>query len=273
MAYIGRSPQYGVFHRQTLTPDGLETTYALDYGVASASSMLVSVGGVLQQPDTAYSIQTGGTEIVFSEAPDNGAETFIVYLGEKIDVPEVPDGSITTVKLAATGVTANTYGGSSQIPVITIGVDGRVTAAANTSITLGSMATQDSSSVTITGGTIVGLTNLAGANATFTGNVDSGGIVTAVDFNSTSDITLKENIQPISNPLEVLNQMHGIQFNWKSSGARSYGLSAQEVENVLPDIVKERTDGYKGINYSNIIAFLIEAIKDLNTQVQQLKNK
>lgn len=144
-------------------------------------------------------------------------------------------------------------------------------ATARTSLGLGTISTQDSTSVAITGGTITGLSNLTGANATFSGNISSGGIVSAVDFNSTSDIALKDNIQPITNPLDIINRLNGIQFDWKSNGSHAYGLSAQDVEKVLPDIVKSRDDGNKGINYINIIAFLIEAVKELSSEIKQLK--
>lgn len=143
MAYIGRSPQFGAFQTQTITPNGSQSTFTLDYGVGSEASILVSVGGVLQEPIAAYTLASGGDQIVFSEPPSSLANVFITFLGEKYLVPTVPDASITAAKLNTTGVTANTYGGSSQIPVITITADGRITAAANTAITLGFLATLD----------------------------------------------------------------------------------------------------------------------------------
>ena len=54
MAYIGRDPQYGAFEKQALTADGSTTTFTLDYTVGSASSILVSVAGVHQEPETAW---------------------------------------------------------------------------------------------------------------------------------------------------------------------------------------------------------------------------
>ena len=63
------------------------------------------------------------------------------------------------------------------------------------------------------------------------------GTITAGDFNSTSDAALKMNINPIDNALEMLNEITGVTFDWKSSEKSSAGVLAQDVENVLPSIV------------------------------------
>ena len=69
MAYIGRDPQYGAFEKQSLTADGSTTTFTLDYTIGSSSSILVSVAGVHQEPETAYNLATNGTQITFTAAP------------------------------------------------------------------------------------------------------------------------------------------------------------------------------------------------------------
>lgn len=101
----------------------------------------------------------------------------------------------------------------------------------------------------------------------------STGLLTSTDYNSSSDVTLKDNIEPITNPLDILSQITGYSFTWKDSGEKSLGLSAQEVEKILPEVVKNRPDGTKGINYLNFIAILIESIKHLKQEVQMLKDK
>ena len=60
MAYIGRTPEYGAFEKQSLTADGSTTTFSLNYTVGSSSSIIVSVAGVLQEPESAYNIASGG---------------------------------------------------------------------------------------------------------------------------------------------------------------------------------------------------------------------
>ena len=99
----------------------------------------------------------------------------------------------------------------------------------------------------------------------------STGLLTSTDYNSSSDMTLKQDITLINNPLDIISQLTGFGFTWKDSKQKAYGLSAQEVEKVIPEIVKDRPDGTKGINYMNLTAFLIEAIKDLKQEVSELK--
>ena len=99
----------------------------------------------------------------------------------------------------------------------------------------------------------------------------STGLLTSTDYNSSSDMTLKQDFTPIKNPLDIISQLTGFGFTWKDSKQKSYGLSAQEVEKVIPEIVRDRADGTKGINYLNLTAFLIEAIKDLKQEIIELK--
>jgi len=97
MAYLGREPQYGAFERQSITADGSTTTFTLDYTVASTSSILVSVSGVVQEPSSAYNLATGGTQIVFTEAPASGETVFLIYLGIAYDGAIVGDATFTSL--------------------------------------------------------------------------------------------------------------------------------------------------------------------------------
>jgi len=110
MAYLGREPQYGAFERQSITADGSTTTFTLDYTVASTSSILVSVSGVVQEPSSAYNLATGGTQIVFTEAPASGETVFLIYLGIAYDGAIVGDATFTSLnELAETSADADRY--------------------------------------------------------------------------------------------------------------------------------------------------------------------
>ena len=85
MSYIGKTPEHGTFEKQALTADGSTTTFTLNYTVGSSSSILVSVSGVVQEPETAYNIASGGTTIVFSAAPESGEGVFLIFLGIAFD--------------------------------------------------------------------------------------------------------------------------------------------------------------------------------------------
>ena len=84
MAYIGQAPINGFHAKQQLTGDGSTVTFTLDQTVATETGIIVSVGGVLQEPSTAYDLTVGGTKITFTEAPSSTDRVYIHYLGKAI---------------------------------------------------------------------------------------------------------------------------------------------------------------------------------------------
>ena len=84
MAYIGQSPITGTFKKQSLTTDGSTTSFDLDFTVASTTSIIVSVGGVLQEPEVAYTLGGGGTSITFTAAPASTDTTYVHFLGQAV---------------------------------------------------------------------------------------------------------------------------------------------------------------------------------------------
>ena len=102
--------------------------------------------------------------------------------------------------------------------------------------------------------------------------VPSTGTLNATIFNSLSDVEYKENIITITNAVDTINQIDGVSFDWKDNGLKSYGVIAQEIEKILPELVST-AEGTKSVNYSGIIAFLINSVKELDARVKQLENK
>jgi len=96
---------------------------------------------------------------------------------------------------------------------------------------------------------------------------------------STSDKRLKDNITPIINPIEKIQKIGGYEFDWipveniHSYEGHDIGVIAQEIEEVLPELVTTRDNGYKAVKYDKIVALLIEAIKDQQKQIEELKSK
>ena len=84
MAYLGQAPINGFHAKQQLTGDGSTVTYTLDQTVATETSIIVSVGGVLQEPSTAYDLAEGGTKITFTEAPASTDRVYIQFLGKAV---------------------------------------------------------------------------------------------------------------------------------------------------------------------------------------------
>ena len=97
----------------------------------------------------------------------------------------------------------------------------------------------------------------------------SSGTLNATELNATSDENLKENITGIDNPIELVKQLNGVEFDWKESKEHSMGVIAQEVEKVLPCLV--RTGENKSVNYNGLIGVLIEAIKEQQKQIEALE--
>jgi hypothetical protein len=225
-----------------------------------------------QAYDYANTIATGG------EIAGDNVQVLYAVIGNTINA----NISMSTANITVTSnVTTSNIVASNNVTVTKNVAAGNVVAtnsvsAANVSVT---------SNVSV--GNVVVTNAISGTNITLTNNVSTGNItvtnditttnitatlVSATDFNTTSDVALKMNMQQITNSLDVMEQLTGFVFNWKSDGKTSYGVSAQQVEQILPDLVRIRDDGFKGVNYLNLIAFLIEAVKDLKKEVMEIKN-
>jgi hypothetical protein len=118
----------------------------------------------------------------------------------------------------------------------------------------------------ITSGT-VSTVNVSSTKLTFN---PSTGQLTAVDFNSTSDRNLKENIETLSNSIETLEKINPVRFTWKDNGKVSYGVIAQEIEKILPELVKNDSD-HKSVSYIPLIAFLIDVVKKHEIEIRAIK--
>jgi hypothetical protein len=112
-------------------------------------------------------------------------------------------------------------------------------------------------------------------------NIHSEGTVTAegdIVAYASSDERLKDEIIPISNPIEKINSIGGYSFVWNNQKqdiykGKDYGVIAQEIENILPELVDNRKDGYKAVKYDRLVSLLIEGIKELSSEVKELKEK
>jgi hypothetical protein len=121
-----------------------------------------------------------------------------------------------------------------------------------------------------------------GTVGTPSGLLNVGGDIIAtgdVSAQSPSDIRLKKNILKIENASNILSKLNGYTFEWNdkqtlyNDGTKDLGLIAQEVEQVFPQIVGKRYDGYKSIKYDRLIPILVEAFNDLKKEFEYLKTK
>ena len=118
-----------------------------------------------------------------------------------------------------------------------------------------------------------------GGNAQFLGNISGSQIEASGDviaFGS-SDRNLKDNIQPIENPLEKMDKIGGYTFIWNDKQStykgKDIGVVAQEIQEIMPEIVATRANGYLGVKYEKIVPLLIESIKELKKEVEDIKQK
>jgi hypothetical protein len=96
--------------------------------------------------------------------------------------------------------------------------------------------------------------------------------LSSVEINTTSDVKYKENVEPIDSAISILNEINGVSFNWKETGVKSYGIIAQELQKVLPELVKQNEQGLS-VSYLPLIAILIEAVKEQQKQIEELKSR
>jgi hypothetical protein len=100
---------------------------------------------------------------------------------------------------------------------------------------------------------------------------------------ATSDKRLKENVKSLDNALDKINKINGVEFDWiegkdkhgnsvHSNEGHDIGVIAQEIEEVLPEVVTTRDNGYKAVKYEKIVPLLIQAIKEQQKQIEELKN-
>ena len=106
-----------------------------------------------------------------------------------------------------------------------------------------------------------------------TGDISSSGTVYAVNFDNVSDAVFKSDIKPILNASAVLNSLSPVEFRWKDNGEKAFGMIAQEVEAVLPEIVHYKPDDTRTVSYIQLIPFLISVVQEQQKQIDDLKKK
>lgn len=179
----------------------------------------------------------------------------------------VPGSNVTitsgsgTLTIASTGGGGGGGGGVGTLQQVT-------TSGSVTNVAVEFSNSTDSTSKT-TGAVIIG--GGLGVNNT----INAGGDVIAY---ASSDERLKDNIKPIENPLEVISQISGNTFDWNSEkqniyNGKDYGVIAQEIQKVMPELVDTRDNGYLAVKYDKIVPLLIESIKELKKEIEELKSK
>jgi hypothetical protein len=218
-------------------------------GILTVGSSSITLDGV----NDTIRVGTGVTISASTGLTGSGANL------TSLNASNLSTGTVPTARLASGTANSSTYlRGDQTWASITSGI----TITDDTSTN----ATRYLTFTSATSGTITG-ENVSSTKLTYN---PSTGLLTVVDINSTSDVNLKTNINTVENALDTISQLRGVTFDWKETGKSSYGVIAQEIEEVLPELVA--SEEVKSVNYNGLVGVLIEAIKELKSEIEELKN-
>lgn len=174
---------------------------------------------------------------------------------------------------AAVSVTNQSTDTATYYPAITTSTSGTLTAISVTSSKLTFQPSTGRLSSTELRATASTASNSTTSGAlVVTGGVGVGGQLTAATIVETSSIALKENVNPINNALDLVLKLVGVTYDRTDTKEHEAGLIAEEVEKILPDLVSKDDAGNPvGIKYTKLTAYLIEAVKTLKFEIEQLK--
>ena len=213
------------------------------------SQDVVCTASVLR-PKTTNAIDLGTTALQYKDAFFDGTV--------KTDTLTVDENATITGNLTVNG-TLSTAGG---------GITNTARAALSSGTGINYVSSTGVINCTVDSPSEVGLGNLSNNGNSLSGSFTATGNITAY-----SDERLKENVQTIEGALDKVSQMRGVTYNYKSElndGQRGTGVIAQEMQQVMPEVVEEGQ--YLSVAYGNLVGVLIEAVKELQAEIKELKD-
>lgn len=268
----------------TGTASNVTGTVAIANGGTGATTQQTAINALAGAVTSGQYLRGNGTNVVMSA----------IQAG---DVPTLNQnttgsaGSVANALTAGTGISyssGTTYNGSAAITINNAGVTS-ITAGTGISVnasTGGVTITNTSTGATITDDTTTNATRYIVFDDITSGTLSSAfvsstkltynpstGTASATVFSATSDERLKDEITIITDALAKIKQLRGINYKWKDSGLAGTGLSAQDVQRVVPEAVVVAPNGDLSVAYGNLLGLLVEGMKDLAAQVEELKLK
>ena len=257
-----------------ITDSELTSVGTLTSGTWNATTIATSRGGTGQTTYTNGQLLIGNTSSgSLVKATLTAANNVTITNGAgSISIAANPDLSYTTSSASGT-VNISGSGTSATIPAANSTIAGLMTNGTQTIAGVKTFSNSTASTSKTTGAVII--TGGLGVS----GDINVGGDITAF---ASSDSRLKTNIKNIPNALSKVMQLNGVLYNWndiageldnKDINLDEVGVIAQEVNEVLPEVVTMRDNGYMAVRYEKLVPLLIEAIKELNTELNILKSK
>ena len=254
--------------------DSINTTSSINVASLTAVQTAYNIGNLAYaQANTAY----GQANAARSQANSAYGQANLAYAAA--------NAAYNTASVSANSGTAISANGLNFVNTATVTVSVSAGANGNANIAFTSVGGGGGGNVTITNDTTTNSTLYPTLSIATSGNVaaintsstkltfnPSTGTLGATIFNSLSDEKQKTNITKIVNALQTVCSVDGYEFNMLDSGKLSSGVIAQQLETIIPYLVSEN-EGTKSVNYDGIIGYLIEAVKELSSELNDLKGR
>jgi hypothetical protein len=245
--------------------------------ITASSSLTVSGNASVSGVSTfAGAVGFSSSVTITGDLTVNGTTTTINSTTITVDDKNIELGSTTSPSDAAADGGGITLKGTTDKTLNWVDATDSWTSSENVNLLTGKTykinATDVLSATTLGSGVVNSSLTSVGTltNLVVSGGVNVTGVVTATDFNSTSDRNLKDNIRTIENASELVGKLEGVHFTWKSSGAETCGVVAQQIEEHLPQLV-QTGETHKTVNYNGLVGVLIAAVREQGEMIAALK--
>ena len=264
--------------------DGYFISSSAAGGGANDATITLTAGTGLTGGGDFTTNQAGNETITFNFDSNSITGSFLRKLGDGVvsSSAQIALGSIESsgenLTMGSSGLALSHNTGADLIVVGGIG-------AANIHTSTDSQGSTFGQDVRVSGSLFVGKGTDSTSKTTGTLIVSGGlGVLTTINAGgdvvafASSDERLKDNIKPIENPLDIISKISGNTFDWNSEkqdiyNGKDYGVIAQEIKEVMPELVDTRDSGYLAVKYDKIVPLLIESIKELKREIEELKSK
>lgn len=248
-----------------------------------ANTFILKRSSTVSAVPSAASLQPGELAVNLADAKlyTKNAGGTVIQIGSAIA------NALTFSNGGAGAASGSSFNGSSAVTVSYNSVGAPSTSGANANGTWGISISGTAATATTANGLNtannyqVNSLGVGTASSAVAGEIRAANNVTAY---YASDARLKENVRPIADALGLLCQIRGVRYDWRQvyieqqGGEDGYfvrredvGVIAQEVDAVLPEIVGENAQGHKAVRYERLTALLIEAVKELKSELNELK--